>query len=111
MDVINKKPSDEDDFSFSISNEHNEEELTSVCENGKPKGIISLMNLPHPNFSLLNKNKLSNKKLDFNYIRDNFSTYTSMKKNRKEDSKIDDELYNEVRIFFKNFSIINYYLI
>ena len=105
--ITNKKISNEDDFDLSISNEHNEQELTSIGESG----IIRLMNLPHPNFSITNKNKLSNKQFDPNYNRDNFSTYTSMKKFRKEENKINDEIYTEViKHLFNLFSIVNYWL-
>ena len=92
-----KKMPNEDDFHFSISNEHNEQELTSLGETGKSSGIISLMHFPHPNFSITNKNKLFIKQYDPNYNRDNFSVYTSMKKIKNDDSKINDEINTEVR--------------
>ena len=92
-----KKIPNEDDFNFSISNEHNEQELTSLGETGKSSGIISLMHFPHPNFSITNKNKLFIKQYDPNYNRDNFSVYTSMKKIKNDDSKINDEINTEVR--------------
>ena len=92
-----KKIPNEDDFNFSISNEHNEQELTSLGETGKSSGIISLMHFPHPNFSITNKNKLFIKQYDPNYNRDNFSVYTSMKKIKNDDSKINDEITSEVR--------------
>ena len=95
--IMKKKISNQDDFNFSISNEHNEQELTSMCETGKSPGIISLMHLPYPNFPIINKNKLFNKQIDINDNRDNFSTYTSMKKMRNDESKINDEVYSEVR--------------
>ena len=99
--IVNKKTSNEDDFSFSISNEHNEQEMTSIGETGKSYGILSLMNLPLPIFSITNKNKLFNiNKIDSNYNKDNFSTYTSMKKIRNDDSKLNYEMNTEVRKFF-----------
>ena len=99
--IVNKKTSNEDDFSFSISNEHNEQEMTSIGETGKSYGILSLMNLPRPIFSITNKNKLFNiNKIDSNYNKDNFSTYTSMKKIRNDDSKLNYEMNTEVRKFF-----------
>ena len=35
-----------DDFNISITNEHNEQELTSLEETGKSSGIISAINFP-----------------------------------------------------------------
>ena len=84
-------------INFSISNEHNDQELTSLGETGKSSGIISLMHFPHQNFSITNKNKLFIKQYDPNYNRDNFSVYTSMKKIKNDDSKINDEINTEVR--------------
>ena len=105
--ISNKKIPNEDDFNFSISNEHNDQELTSLGETGKSSGIISLMHLPHPNFSITNKNKLFNKQYDPNYNRDNFSVYTSMKKIRNDESKINDEINTEVRNILINIFIVS----
>ena len=102
-----KKIPNEDDFNFSISNEHNEQELTSLGETGKSSGIISLMHFPHPNFSITNKNKLFIKQYDPNYNRDNFSVYTSMKKIRNDESKINDEINTEVRNILINIFIVS----
>ena len=41
----------EEDFNISITNEHNEQELTSMGETGKSSGIISAVNFPHFNIS------------------------------------------------------------
>ena len=103
-----KKIPNEDDFNFSISNEHNEQELTSLGETGKSSGIISLMHFPHPNFSITNKNKLFIKQYDPNYNRDNFSVYTSMKKIKNDDSKINDEINTEVRNNSLKIFIVSY---
>ena len=103
-----KKIPNEDDFNFSISNEHNEQELTSLGETGKSSGIISLMHFPHPNFSITNKNKLFIKQYDPNYNRDNFSVYTSMKKIKNDDSKMNDEITSEVRNNLLKIFIVSY---
>ena len=105
--ISNKKIPNEDDFNFSISNEHNDQELTSLGETGKSSGIISLMHFPHPNFSITNKNKLFIKQYDPNYNRDNFSVYTSMKKIKNDDSKINDEINTEVRNIILNIFIVS----
>ena len=105
--ISNKKIPNEDDFNFSISNEHNDQELTSLGETGKSSGIISLMHFPHPNFSITNKNKLFIKQYDPNYNRDNFSVYTSMKKIRNDESKINDEINTEVRNILINIFIVS----
>ena len=104
--IINKKKSNEDDFGFSISDEHSEQELTSMGETGKSSGMIGIMHFPKPNFSITNKNRLFNKQIDNNYKCDNFSTYTSNKKFRNDESKINDEIYTEVKYNFINFFIV-----
>ena len=96
--IINKRSLKEDDFNISITDEHNDQDMTTIGDPGKSCGIMSIMNLPHPNFSLTNKNRLYNKQLDNNYNKDNFSTYTSMRKIRNDESILNDEMYNEVRI-------------
>ena len=61
MDIQNpiiKKKSNEEDFNFSISNEHSEQELTSMGETGKSSGMIGIMHFPKPIFSITNKNRL-----------------------------------------------------
>ena len=66
---------------------------------------MSIMNLPHPNFSITNKNRIFNKQFDTNFNKDNFSTYTSMRKIRNDDSILNDEMYTEVRIILLNFIV------
>ena len=98
----------EEDINISITDEHNEQELTSMCETGKSLGIISVMNLPHLTISTTNKTKTHSKKqYDSIYNKDNFSTYTNFNNVRNNTSMIKDEVYTEVRIinkflFFKN---------
>ena len=93
----------EDDFNISITNEHNEQELTSMGETGKSSGIISAINFPHFNISFTNKNKLYNK--PFEQKEDNYSMYTNIKKMRSNNSIVNDEMFLEVRI---NKFIISY---
>ena len=71
-----KETLNEEDFNISITNEHNEQELTSMGETGKSSGIISAVNFPHFNspissrfeslFLLLNKTG-GNKKKNVSY--------------------------------------------
>ena len=96
----------EDDLNISITNEHNEQELTSMGETGKSSGIISAINFPHFNISFSNKNKLYSKQLDLtNPKDDNFSMYTNLKKIRSNNSYLNDEMFIEVRN--NNFIISN----
>ena len=103
----------EEDINISITDEHNEQELTSMCETGKSLGIISVMNLPHLTISTTNKTKTHSKKqYDSIYNKDNFSTYTNFNNVRNNTSMIKDEVYTEVRIInkflFLKYSIENY---
>ena len=92
----------EEDINISITDEHNEQELTSMCETGKSLGIISVMNLPHLTISTTNKTKTHSKKqYDSIYNKDNFSTYTNFNNVRNNTSMIKDEVYTEVRIINK----------
>ena len=105
----------EEDINISITDEHNEQELTSMCETGKSLGIISVMNLPHLTISTTNKTKTHSKKqYDSIYNKDNFSTYTNFNNVRNNTSMIKDEVYTEVRIInkflFLKYSIENYYV-
>lgn len=97
--ILKNKTLNEDDFNISITNEHNEQELTSMGETGKSLGIISFINFPHLNISISNKNKLFNKQFDSTYNRDNFSTYTNFNKQRNNVA-FDDKIYTEVRYTF-----------
>ena len=91
----------EDDFNISITNEHNEQELTSMGETGKSSGIISAINLPRFNVSFSNKKKLCPKQLEqINQIEDNFSMYTNIKNMRSNGSYFNDEMKIEVRKYF-----------
>ena len=45
----------EEDINISITDEHNEQEITSMGETGKSIGITSVMNLPHLTISTTNK--------------------------------------------------------
>jgi len=88
----------EEDFNISITNEHNEQELTSMGETGKSSGIISAVNFPHFNISFSNKNKLYSKQIDqTNQKEDNYSVYTNIQKMRSNGSFFNDEMLNEVR--------------
>ena len=89
----------EEDINISITDEHNEQELTSMCETGKSLGIISVMNLPHLTISTTNKTKSQNQKqYDSIYNKDNYSTYTNINNQRNNTSGIKDEFYTEVRL-------------
>ena len=97
---LSKRPiTNEEDFNISITNEHNEQELTSMGETGKSSGLISAMNFPHFNISFTNKNKLyNNRQLEqFNQKVDNYSMYTNIKKIRSNNSFLNDEMLIEVR--------------
>ena len=78
--MVQKKFLNEEDFNISITDEHDDQDLTSIGETGKSFGIMNLMNIPNLNFSITNKNKLLNKQYDSNFNKDNYSTYTSIKK-------------------------------
>ena len=93
----------EDEFNISITNEHNEQELTSMGETGKSSGIISLTNMPRFNISFTNKKKLYNKQSEqLNQIQkeDNYSMYTNVKNMRSNGSYFNDEMFIEVRKIF-----------
>ena len=114
---LSKRPiTNEEDFNITITNEHNEQELTSMGETGKSSGIISAMNFPHFNISFTNKNKLyNNRQLEqFNQKEDNYSMYTNIKKMRSSNLVLNDEMLIEVRklilIYIIIFSIENYWL-
>ena len=84
-----------DDFNISITNEHNEQELTSMGETGKSSGLISAINFHHFNISYSNKNKLFNKQLEnINQKEDNYSMHTNLKKIRSNASISNDEMNN-----------------
>ena len=105
----------EDDFNISITNEHNEQELTSMGETGKSSGIISAINLPRFNVSFSNKKKLCPQQLEqINQKEDNFSMYTNINKIRNNNTFLNDEMVTEVRKIFliqiMIFSIENYWL-
>ena len=88
----------ENDFNISITNEHNEQELTSMGETGKSVGIISAINFPHFNISFSNKNKIFCKQLELtNQKIENYSMYTNIKKIRSNNSFLNDEILLEVR--------------
>ncbi len=88
----------EDDFNISITNEHNEQELTSMGETRKSSRIISAINFPPINISFSNKNKLNIKHLELtNQKSDNYSIYTNIKKIISDKSVINDEIFLEVR--------------
>ena len=90
---INQNLND-DDFNISITNEHNEQELTSMGETGKSSGIISAANIPHFNFSVSNKNKLYTKQTEpTNHRDDNYSTYTNIKNNDKSEVRLINFIY------------------
>ena len=96
-----KKTLNEEDFNISITNEHNEQELTSMGETGKSSGIISAVNLPRFNVSFSNKKKLYSKQLEqINQKEDNYSMYTYMQKMRSNGSYFNDEMFIEVRKIF-----------
>ena len=100
----------EDDFNISITNEHNEQELTSMGETGKSSGIISAINLPRFNVSFSNKKKLCPQQLEqINQKEDNFSMYTNIKNMRSNGSYFNDEMYIEVRKYFNIY--MNYFLV
>ena len=85
---INQNLND-DDFNISITNEHNEQELTSMGETGKSSGIISAANIPHFNFSISNKHKLYTKQSEpINHKDDNYSTYTNIKNNDNSEVRL-----------------------
>ena len=102
---LNKRTTNEDEFNISITDEHDDQDITTIGDPGKSYGIMSIMNLPHPNFSITNKNRIFNKQFDTNFNKDNFSTYTSMRKIRNDDSILNDEMYTEVRIILLNFIV------
>ena len=86
------------EINISITDEHNEQELTSMGETGKSLGIMSLGNLPHLTILSSNKTKSHSKKQnDTIYNKDNYSTYTNFNKIRNNEPIINDEMYNQVR--------------
>ena len=103
--MVQKKFLNEEDFNISITDEHDDQDLTSIGETGKSFGIMNLMNIPNLNFSITNKNKLLNKQYDSNFNKDNYSTYTSIKK-RNDAPNINDKMYTEViYILYLNFIV------
>ena len=95
----------EEDINISITDEHNEQEITSMGETGKSLGIISVINLPHLTISTANRTKSYSKmQYDSIYNKDNISTYTNFNNKRKDISIFEDEFQIEVRklqfIFF-----------
>ena len=104
----------EDDFNISITNEVNEQELTSMGETGKSSGIISAINFAHSNISYSNIKRIFCKKLEpMNQIEETNSMYTNAKKVRNNNSIFNDDMYTEVskkQIYFHIiFSIENFY--
>ena len=82
------------EINISITDEHNEQELTSMGETGKSSGIISAANIPHFNFSISNKHKLYTKQSEpINYKDDNYSTYTNIKNNDKSEVRLINFIY------------------
>ena len=55
---LNKRTTNEDEFNISITDEHDDQDITTIGDPGKSYGIMSIMNLPHPNFSITNKNRI-----------------------------------------------------
>ena len=103
----------EEDINISITDEHNEQEITSMGETGKSIGIISVMNLPHLTISTTNKTKSYSKmQNDSIYNKDNISTYTNFNNKRKNNSILQDEFHIEVRnydlIFLVYYSTENF---
>ena len=103
----------EEDINISITDEHNEQEITSMGETGKSIGIISVMNLPHLTISTTNKKKSYSKmQNDSIYNKDNISTYTNFNNKRKNNSILQDEFHIEVRnydlIFLVYYSTENF---
>ena len=108
-DVPKKIVPNEDDLNISITNEHNEQELTSMGETGKSSGIIKVTNFHKYNISFTNKNQLYTKHFEQYQIEDNCSIYTNINKNRN----IDDEAIREVSkeknfIIYNNFQYRNF---
>ena len=98
----------EEDINISITDEHNEQEITSMGETGKSIGIISVMNLPHLTISTTNKTKSYSKMQNYSiYNKDNISTYTNFNNKRKNNSILQDEFHIEVR----NYDLIFWYII
>ena len=86
------------EINISITDEHNEQELTSMGETRKSSRIISAINFPPINISFSNKNKLNIKHLELtNQKSDNYSIYTNIKKIISDKSVINDEIFLEVR--------------
>ena len=103
----------EEDINISITDEHNEQEITSMGETGKSIGITSIMNLPHLTISTTNKTKSYSKmQNDSIYNKDNISTYTNFNNKRKNNSILQDEFHIEVRnydlFFFVYYSTENF---
>ena len=92
----------EEDFNISITNEHNEQELTSMGETGKSSGIINATNFHQYNITFINKNKLYNTQFEQYQTADNFSMYTNIKKERNKNRNINDEAMILVRKKFFN---------
>ena len=93
----------EEDFNISITNEHNDQDVTSMGETGKSSGIISVMAHPHFNFTYINKYKLYNKRIEPTIQKeDTYSMYTNVNKvkNNNSNSLINDDMNIEVS---KNF--------
>ena len=99
----NIKMLNEEDINISITDEHNEQEITSMGETGKSIGIMSMMNIPHLAISTTNKTKCQSKnEYDYIYNKDNYSTYTNINNPRNNNLIIKDELYIEVRKLILN---------
>ena len=81
--LLKNKILNSEEINISITDEHNEQEMTSMGETGKSLGIINTFNFPHLTISSMNQTKSNIKnKYDNNYNKDNFSTYTNINKNR-----------------------------
>ena len=87
----------EEDINISIENEHNSQEITSMCETGKSLGLMTSMNYPHLTITS-NKTKSNQKNKYYSiYDKDNFSIYTNIEKTRNNSSILKDEINIEVR--------------
>ena len=84
-----------EDINISITDEHNEPDITSMGETGKSYGIISTINFPHLTISSMNQTKSNIKNKYGNIYKDNFSTYTNINKNRNNKT---DEINIEVSV-------------
>ena len=98
----------EEDLNISITNEHTEQELTSMGETGKSSGIIKANNFQKFNITFIHKNKLFNKNFEQYQKEDNCSIYTDINNNRNINEETIGEVSKNFFIRYKNFQYRKY---